>query len=76
MTVRGATGEDHMIYLHPVTVSVGYFTFRTSAAFADLPHLESAGLAGQRGFFDHFRIRFDCAAGEFELEPGPRWAHA
>jgi hypothetical protein len=69
LTVRGATGEAETFYMHPVTITVGGVTFETEAAFADIPHLELAGLAGQRGFFDQFRITFDIETGEFELDP-------
>ncbi len=69
LTVRGATGEAETFYMHPVTLSVGGLSFETTAAFADVPHLELAGLAGQRGFFDHFRIAFDFESGEFDITP-------
>jgi len=69
LSVRGATGDEQTFYLHPITVKVGEDLFNTSAAFASVPHLESAGLAGQHGFFDHFIVKFDAEAGEFELNP-------
>lgn len=69
LTVRGATGQSETFYVHPVTVSVGDITFSTTAAFADVPHLELAGLAGQRGFFDRFEVSFKFRGGTFELIP-------
>ncbi len=69
LTVRGATGQSETFYVHPVTVSLGDVTFKTTAAFADVPHLELAGLAGQRGFFDRFEISFRFQDGTFALEP-------
>lgn len=67
VTVQGATGHVETFYIHRVTISVAGSSFETEAAFADMPHLDLAGLAGQRGFFDHFRVVFDFAAKEFEL---------
>lgn len=67
--VRGATGTTANFYVHPISIEVAGQKFDTTAAFADLPHLELAGLAGQQGFFDHFMVKFDAEAGEFELEP-------
>lgn len=67
LTVRGATGDEQTFFMHPITIAVEDTVIETTAAFADIPHLESAGLAGQRGFFNHFRITFDFEAGEFEL---------
>lgn len=67
LTVRGATGEAETFYVHPVTITVGGVTFETEAAFADIPHLELAGLAGQRGFFDQFTVTFNFREEEIEL---------
>lgn len=67
--VRGATGTMANFYVHPITVEVAGLKFDTTAAFADLPHLEFAGLAGQQGLFDQFVVTFNATAGEFELSP-------
>ena|ERR1035437_4909747 len=72
LSVRGATGDEQTFFLHPITISVGSISFNTTAAFADIPHLESAGLAGQRGFFSHFRVTFDFDALEFDLIRKPK----
>jgi hypothetical protein len=68
LSVWGATGDEQTFYVHPITVTLGDISIETSAAFADVPHLESAGLAGQNGFFNYFVIKFDADAGEFELK--------
>ena len=69
LTVRGATGESEIFYVHPVTVALGDVTYKTTAAFADLPHLELAGLAGHAGFFSEFYVEFDTQRGRFDLTP-------
>ena len=69
LTVRGATGDEQTFFMHPVTIAIESAVIETTAAFADIPHLESAGLAGQRGFFNHFHISFEFQASEFELIP-------
>jgi Aspartyl protease len=66
-TVMGATGEAETVYVHQVTFTVGSESFRTRAAFLARP--QSYGLAGQRGFFDHFKVTFNLAAEEVELLP-------
>ncbi len=69
LTVRGATGKAETFYMHPVTITLGDVTFTTMAAFADLPHLELSGLAGQAGFFEHFDVSFKFQRRTFELTP-------
>jgi hypothetical protein len=69
LTIRGATGQSETFYVHPITVSIGDVTFTTTAAFADVPNLELAGLAGQRGFFDRFDVSFKFRGRTFELIP-------
>ena len=64
-TVMGATGQPQDVYIHEVTMAVGGHAFKTRAAF--LPTTNPYGLAGQRGFFDHFRVTFDLRAEEIEL---------
>ena len=38
-------------------------------AFSDDMNLFGFGLLGQRGFFDHYRVRFDFRAATFSLDP-------
>jgi hypothetical protein len=66
-TIVGATGDVEQVYIHPVTVVVGTETIKTRAAFLSRP--QPHGLAGQRGFFDHFKVTFDLSAEEIELQP-------
>jgi Aspartyl protease len=66
-TVMGATGEPQDTYIHPVTLKVGSHSYKTHVAF--MPTANPYGLAGQRGFFDHFRVTFDLKAEELELSP-------
>lgn len=53
--------------MHPVTITVGGVTFEAEADFTDIPHLELAGLAGQRGFFDQFKVTFNFREEEIDL---------
>jgi hypothetical protein len=66
-TFMGVTGEAETVYVHEVTFTVGSESFKTRAAFLARP--QPHGLAGQRGFFDHFRVIFDLLAEEVELLP-------
>lgn len=65
--IVGATGEPGSAFIHPVTLTVGKHTLTAPLAFmsAATPY----GLAGQRGFFDQFRVTFDLPAEVIELTP-------
>jgi hypothetical protein len=67
--VRGATGDEAVLWRHPVTITVGGCDVPVLAASGEAEHLEAVGLAGQEGFFDQFRVTFDRRAGVFELDP-------
>jgi hypothetical protein len=75
LEVRAATGDEAILWRHPVTITVGGHTIPVLAAFGEAEHLEAVGLAGQEGFFDQFRVTFDRCAGIFELEPYAPAAH-
>ncbi len=65
--VIGATGEPMDVYIHPIELTVGGHTFTAQVAFMSASN--PFGLAGQRGFFDQFRITFNLPEEELELEP-------
>lgn len=67
--VFGVGGKISLYYKHKVTLKVGHLSFETDVGF--MPNLGgnivSYGIAGQKGFFDKFIIKFDYANGEIEL---------
>lgn len=65
--IVGATGEPTSAFIHPVTLTVGNYAFTAPVAF--MPAATPYGLAGQRGFFDHFKVTFDWLAEVIELAP-------
>jgi hypothetical protein len=69
LEIRAATGDEAVLWRHPVTITVGGHDVPVLAAFGEAEHLEAVGLAGQEGFFDQFRVTFDRRAGVFELDP-------
>ncbi len=63
--VMGPTGYPAEVYIHPVKLTVGEHTFTAQVAF--MPTSNPFGLAGQRGFFDQFEIKFNLREQEVEL---------
>lgn len=65
----GATGGRAAMYIHPVQIEVGGWTFETEIGFADVLGLkEMPGLAGQIGFFDLFTVKFDYQKEVLEIK--------
>ena len=63
--VMGPTGYPAEVYIHPVELTVGEHTFTAQVAF--MPTSNPFGLAGQRGFFDQFEVKFNLRDQEIEL---------
>ena len=55
--VAGITGSVEEYYTHPVTITVGGWSYRIEAGF--LPHIGKFGygVVGQRGFFESFVVK-------------------
>jgi hypothetical protein len=68
--VFGVGGKISLYYSHEVTLRVGNQSFKTKVGF--MPNLGgnivSYGIAGQKGFFDRFIIKFDYDKGEIDLQ--------
>jgi len=58
-----------LAYLHEVDVKVGTEKLETKVAFSYNVADNGHGLLGQRGFFEHFVVKFDYAKKEIELKP-------
>lgn len=66
-SVIGPTGYPKDVFIHPIELRVGGQKIKTRAAFMEIDN--PYGLAGQRGFFDAFRVAFDLRAEEIKLRP-------
>ena len=55
-------------YLHDVDISVGTEKFKMKVAFSYNIADHGYGLLGQKGFFEHFTVKFDYAKKEIELK--------
>lgn len=55
----GVTGKLEGGYLHFVTVNIGNYSYRAKVGFMDTMRDGAFGMAGQKGLFDHFAIKFD-----------------
>lgn len=68
--VFGVGGKASIYYLHKVGIEVGGKTHVISAGF--MPSVAGRimpyGIVGQRGFFEHFVVKFDLANEEIELK--------
>ena len=65
--VAGITGIPEDYYVHPVTIKVGGWEYKTQAGF--LPNIARLGygVVGQKGFFDIFIVKFDLLKTSIEL---------
>lgn len=66
--VSGITGYAESYYIHQVTMRIGGWPYVIEAGF--LPNINSSGygVVGQKGFFDHFIVKFDLLREEIELK--------
>lgn len=68
--VVGVGGKASVYYAHPVTIEVGGWPVEIEAGFmqkvgnAIMPY----GIVGQKGFFEHFVVKFDLNKEEVELK--------
>ena len=68
--VFGVGGKASVFYLHPVTIDVGGWQYKIEAGF--MPSVGNKimkhGLVGQKGFFEHFIVKFDLKKEEIEIK--------
>ena len=65
--VAGVTGVKEVYYVHPVTLSVGGWEYKTEVGFLRGVSRFGYGIVGQVGFFDQFKVKFDYQKAEVEL---------
>jgi hypothetical protein len=63
----GVTGENRVAYFHKITIKVGNTSYQTKVGFMNDMREGSFGMVGQKGFFNHFAIKFDYSEREFVL---------
>lgn len=67
--ISGVTqGETQDYYIHPITISVGGWKYKTEAAFMPTLSQNGHGLLGQKGFFNLFVVKFNQPKQEIELK--------
>lgn len=67
----GVTGKLVVGYIHTVTLKIGNHSFRIKAGFMDTMRDDAFGMAGQKGLFDHFAIKFDYPERKLILHKKP-----
>lgn len=68
--VAGITGESKSFYFHQVDIKVGGNLYKNiRVGFLKEMGEYAYGVAGQRGFFDIFVVKFDLVKKEIELKP-------
>jgi hypothetical protein len=55
-------------FLHPITLNIGGWDYKTIVGFSYDIAQWGYGILGQRGFFDIFIVKFDLLKGEIELK--------
>ncbi len=67
--VFGVGGKVSIYYLHRISIMVGGWPFEIDAGF--MPNVSGSvvpyGILGQKGFFEHFVVKFDLSKEEIEL---------
>ncbi|KKU55858.1 hypothetical protein A3H89_04290 [Candidatus Amesbacteria bacterium RIFCSPLOWO2_02_FULL_48_11] len=67
--VGGITGTERPFFVHPVLILIGGWDYEIAAGFMpDLPPF-GYGVLGQKGFFEHFIVKFDYSKAEIEVRP-------
>lgn len=66
--IAGITGISAPVYFHEIVIKVGGWPFKIKAAFLRKIGKFGYGVAGQKGFFDIFTVKFDLAKEEIELK--------
>ena len=68
--VLGVGGKFSIYYVHPISIEVGGWTHEIEAGFMPdvAGHVMPYGIVGQRGFFDHFVVKFDLLKEEIEIK--------
>jgi hypothetical protein len=67
--VGGIAGQTASYYIHPVSIEVGGYSYRTEVGF--LPSVAGGfnyGVVGQKGFFDIFVVKFDLLKEQIVLK--------
>jgi hypothetical protein len=68
--VGGVAGQTVEFYIHPVEIEVGGHRYKTDVGF--LPEVTDGfhyGVVGQKGFFDHFSVKFEFQKQRVEVKP-------
>lgn len=55
-------------FLHPITVNIGGFDYKTTVGFSYDIAKHGFGILGQKGFFDIFIVKFDLIKEEIDLK--------
>lgn len=64
--IQGRGGSE--AFLHPVTLSIGGWDYKTTIGFSYDIAKHGYGILGQKGFFDIFVVKFDLTKEEIELK--------
>jgi hypothetical protein len=69
VSVGGIGGSGIPLFIHPVSITVGGWSYHVEMGF--MPDMPSAshGVVGQSGFFDLFKVIFDFGNERIELHP-------
>lgn len=68
--VAGITGESKFFYFHNIDIKVGGNLYKNiRVGFLKDIGKYAYGVAGQKGFFDTFIVKFDLLKKEIELKP-------
>jgi len=67
----GVTGKLEAGYLHIVTLKIGRHSYSAKVGFMDTMRDGAFGMAGQKGLFDHFVIKFDYPERKLILHKKP-----
>jgi hypothetical protein len=67
----GVAGKLETGYLHSITLKIGKYSYNTKVGFMDTMQDDAFGMAGQKGLFDHFAIKFDYPEHKLILHKKP-----
>ena len=68
-TMIGIGNESCPVYFHRITLIIGKYKIKTDVAFSNTSRMPFFPILGHVGFFEHFKVLFNCAQNYIDVKP-------
>ncbi|MAG44738.1 hypothetical protein CL633_02510 [bacterium] len=65
----GVTGNPVPMFIYPITLEIGGWDYKIKAGFTKFVSKYGYGVVGQKGFFEHFTVKFDYQKTKINIVP-------